>query len=236
MKEILQIQIYFSRPIILLRERGKKVKKKPIFLLEVLIALSLTAILLTFFFSFFVQSVKIEKTLDQARMAISSRNHLQTRLQSILNSLVRGSECYFYTKQFEKESSLSLVVIFDNGIDPDPLFSGTVRGRIFIDEEKNLCLVTWPLNKMKNRPWRKEILMTSVDHFEFEFLGKKIALEKGKAHSINGELAWRTSWPKGMLEIPSLIRLRVQEKETLRFAFILPSMDPFIVYPGEKVS
>lgn len=206
-------------------------------LFEILIALSLTAILLTFLFSFFVESAKIEKKLDTARMAISNRGHLQTRLQTVLTAIDRGTaEPFLYTKQFEKEKSLSLIALFDNGIDPDPSYSGSIIGRIFIDQQKNLCLATWPLDKNKNRPWRKEILLPHVESLEFEFLGKRSATEHGKKEKIRpitATLAWRSFWSITQDDIPSIIRLSVREekqKEPLRFAFILPTSEPFVTY------
>lgn len=212
-------------------------------LLELLIALTLTAVVLTFLFSFFVESARIEKKLDTARMTISNRGYLQTRLQTILSAIDSGSsEPYLYTKQFEKEKSISLITLFDNGIDPDPAYSGSIMGRIFLDEEKNLCLATWPLGNEKNRPWRKEVLLPHVKSFEFEFLGKRSASEHGKKEKIrpiNANLAWRTEWAKFQSGVPSIIRLRVTEekaKEPLQFAFILPSPEPFVTYMEKKAS
>ncbi len=206
-----------------------------------MIALSLTAILLTFLFSFFVESAKIEKKLDTARMAITNRGHLQTRLQTVLTSIDRSSmDPFFYTKQFEKEKHLSLIAIFDNGIDPDPAFSGPILGRIFLDQDKNLCLATWPLTKDKNRPWRKETLFPHVKDFEFEFLGTTSASEHGTKESsrpITAKLCWKSNWPKSVHEVPGIIRLTLVEESSdkpLRYAFILPVSEPFITYSERK--
>lgn len=205
-----------------------------------LIALALTAILLTFLFSFFVESAKIEKKLETARVAISNRSHLQTRLQTVFSAIDRSTSEIFYTKQFEKEKSVSLITIFNNGIDPDPAYSGSVTGRIFIDPEKNLCLATWPLDKSKNRPWRKEILLSHIERLEFEFLGKRSASDSGKKEKIrpiNAMFAWRELWSPSQAGIPSIIRLSVWEekqKEPLRFAFILLTSEPLVTYIGKK--
>jgi type II secretory pathway component PulJ len=203
-------------------------KKKPLILFEILIALSLTAILLTFLFSFFVESAKIEKKLDTARMAITARNHLQTRLQAILSSITHDSfQSPLYTKQFERESQPSLVAVFDNGIDPDPAYSGPILGRLFLDDDHNLTLATWPADKNKNPPWRKEVLLSNVQSFEFEFLGPTTATEHGKKEAIRpitANLCWRTQWPRSQTEIPSIIRLNIQQQKTpLHFAFLLPA-------------
>lgn len=172
-------------------------------------------------------------------MAVSARNHLQTRLQTILTTLSHDQpEGSFYTKQIAKELNSSLIAIFDNGIDPEPAFSGTCLGRIYLDEEKNLCLATWPIHAEKKRPWRKEILLSNVDRFEFEFLGKITANEHAKMEKIRPitpNLAWRSLWPKAHGEIPSMIRLNVeQDKQRVQFAFILPTKEPFITYE-EKI-
>jgi len=210
-------------------------------LLELLIALSLTAILLTFLFSFFVESAKIEKKLDTTRMAIMNRSHLQTRLQTVLTSIDRSQMApFFYTKQFDKEKTLSLIAIFDNGIDPDPAFSGSIIGRIFLDRENNLCLATWPITKGKNRPWRKEILFPKVKHFEFAFLGEKTAAEHGAKESsvpITATLAWKSAWHKNVHEVPGIIRLTLYEEtqsKPIQYAFILPITEPFITYYEKK--
>lgn len=201
-----------------------------------LIALSLTAILLTFLFSFFVESVRIEKKLDTARMAITARSHLQTRLQTVLGSLERNSfDAPLYIQQFDKEKQPSLVAIFNNGIDPDPAFSGPVLARLFIDEENNLTLATWPLEKEKTHPWRKEVLLSHVESFEFEFLGHASAAEKKeKLRPINAAYAWRTRWSQK--ETPSLIRLTLteQKQDPIHFAFILPSPEPLVIYQKRK--
>jgi hypothetical protein len=209
-------------------------KKKALILFEILIALSLTAILLTFLFSFFVEAAKIEKKLDNARKEIAMRSHLQTRLQAILSTVSPEQRPSLYTQDFPKEKSTSLIAIFDNGIDPDPAFSGAIIGRVFLDAEQNLILATWPLNRDKNAPWRKEVLLAKVESFEFEFLGSKSAAEKKeKLKEVTANLAWRTLWGRGSENTPSLVRLTVKEegqKEPLHFAFILPSVEPFVTY------
>ncbi len=215
-------------------------KKRAVILLEFLIALSLMAILLTFLFSFFVQSAKIEKKLDTTRMLVSKRSYLQIRLQSVLSSIDRSTlnPC-FYTKMFEKEKKVSLIVQFDNGIDPEPAFSGTLIGRIYLDSEKNLNLATWPLTQEKNPPWRNEILYSNIKDFEFEFLGSATDPEKNESmRAITPNFAWRTRWPKSIGAIPGIVRLTLhveKEQDPIRYALILPVSEPFITY-REKIA
>ncbi len=176
-------------------------------------------------------------------MAMTHRGHLQTRLQTILTSIDQGApDPYFYTQLFEKEKGVSLIAIFNNGIDPDPLFSGSVVGRIYLDPENNLCLALWPLTKDPPPSWRKEILLPAVKAFEFEFLGKITPPEHGvkeKSRPINAALAWKSHWSKTVREIPGVIRLTVYEegvKEPSQYAFILPVAEPFVTYTTHKAA
>ncbi|OGN63743.1 MAG: hypothetical protein A3E80_01635 [Chlamydiae bacterium RIFCSPHIGHO2_12_FULL_49_9] len=204
--------------------------------MEILIALSLTALLLTMLFSFLVDSAKIKAKLDPVRSEILSREQLQTRLQGLFSSLGKEGGS-FYTRIFPDEAGKSLLAIFDNGVDPDPLFSGSTLGKIYLDKESNLSLALWPEEKGENLPWRKEILLTNVSHFEFEFLAKKSPAsapmaKKEKTKPINPNLEWRTDWPKSLSGIPAMIRLRVDRKKdpSLLFAFHIPTIEPFITY------
>ncbi len=193
----------------------------------------MTGILLAFLFAFFVESVKVEKKLEAARTEILSRQYLQTRLESILIGIYRtAANSPFYTKQFADEKNLSLVAIFDNGIDPDPAFCGAIMGRIYIDEEQNLNLATWPLEKSPQRPWRKEVLLSQVTRFEVEFLGQKKEGQKEKTKPVNATLEWSPRWPKSRTDMPTTVRLSIWQGsgDPLQFAFLLPSPDPRVTY------
>jgi hypothetical protein len=185
-----------------------------------------------------VESTKLEKRIEAAREEIATRQNLQMRLQSIFLGLSRSfPEPVLYSKSFPDEKGLSLVAIFDQGIDPDPVFSGSVLGRIYLDEDNNLNLAIWPLGSAESASWRKEILFTNVSDFEFEFLSLKTKKEgKEKSRPINESLEWILSWSKSRSDTPSIIRLSIWKNESrvstdpLRFAFILPSAEPIVTY------
>jgi type II secretory pathway pseudopilin PulG len=204
-------------------------KKKCFLLLEILISLSLLSILLTFLFHSMAQGIKMEERVEQARTILLARQRLQTRLQDLFLTVTPEHLPPIYTLVFPDEKKASLVVYFDHGIDPNPTFSGPVLGRIYLDEESNLVLAIWPLEKEKrNRPWRKEILLRHVTHFQFEFLGQR---QKKEDVAVGNDLAWYQQWPKKRLEIPSMIRLAItQNKTKLLFAFFLTTSEPFITY------
>lgn len=177
--------------------------------------------------------IKVEEKLSFARNSLLERQHLQGRLQDLFLSITPSQLPPIYTKNFPNEKNESVVVYFDHGLDPDPLFSGEVTGRIYLDKDKNLNLAIWPLEKTeKNRPWRKEILMKGVSHFQFQFLGEK-QTKDDKAISANW--AWHKRWSKKRMEIPAMIRLSItQEDKEISFAFFLTKAEPFITYWKEK--
>ncbi len=152
----------------------------------------------------------------------------------ILSSIDQSSfGPYFYTEEADQEFGLNLQ--FDNGIDPDPSFSGTIFGKIYLGPKGQIHFTTWAKEK---GPKRDEILFLGVKNFEFEFLGSNSVLEKGKKcflRPINANLAWRSHWPKSLGSLPGIIRLKLYEegkKEPLYYAFILPVAEPFVTYAG----
>ncbi len=212
-------------------------KKRPFILFEILIGLSLLSVLLSILFSFFTSSAKLQLRLERAENDLLMRQHLQTRLQSILTSIIPPKslegQVSLYTLQADKDLDPSLIVTFDNGIDPDPAFSGAILGRIFL-KENQLCLAMWPSEKKKGEipTVRREVLMEGVTSFTFRFL----------ARNIDETIEWKREWPKEKKGgIPSLILLELwdeidknPEAPNLKLSFILPSQEPAIIYKGKK--
>src|SRR3990167_8076513 len=199
-------------------------KKKPILLLETMIALILTAILMTFLFSFFTQSAKMDKKLDAIRMAVSSLGYLQMRLQDLFLALDSSQlKSPIFTQPSEDSKRLHLYVTFDNGIDPSPEFSGIIQGKICL-EEGNLCLISWPKDAEREKPSRKEILLTDISDFSCEFFGEPMITKKAP-------LEWQQSWPANGNRQPCMIRFHVtQKKRNTQFAFPLQSGDLPIIF------
>lgn len=201
-------------------------------LFEIMVGLGLLSVLLSLLLSFFTSSAKMDQRIEKAQHALLERQHLQNRLQSVLTSIVPVEDkASLYTKAFKKDEDPNLVLYFDNGIDPDPAFSGPTLARVFLDQG-SLCLATWPRDrqKMKKGPVRQEILLHNVSSFHFRFL----------VRNIDRSIGWKNEWPqKERWEIPSIICLDIwhgidkNEQPNLNLAFILPSQEPPIIY-GEK--
>jgi hypothetical protein len=217
------------------RQFFMKRTKRAAILLELIIALGLTAILLSVLFRFFAGSVLMDQKVDGARQALYQRQHLQMRLSTILNAMVPRSSiaqpkgASFYTVE---EKLPGFVAIFDNGIDPDPLFSGPILGKVFLDTDGNLSLALWPLEKTEKKCYRKEILLPNVQKMRFQFLAKKsLQQPDSQALSINSTLEWRTNWPKNRWDLPSMIRLVIQQDgQETGFAYALPFIEPIVTY------
>ncbi len=202
-------------------------KKRPFLLLEILISLVLTALLLSCVFGFWVGSVKTEVKLCKTREEGLARAYVQTRLEQIFTGLIAGDPKGSIYTQDE-----SLVVVFNNGIDPDPSFSGPILAKIYLDEEHNLALALWPKEevKKKERIWRKEVLLRNVSQCNWEFLGEKQGIstpEKKRVavRSVNGSLEWCSNWPLSFAGIPAVVRLVIALPDTvpLHFAFRVPA-------------
>jgi type II secretory pathway pseudopilin PulG len=203
-------------------------RKKSFVLLEIIISLGLLSILLSFLFSAMASGIKVEAKIENARRILMERQHLQSRLQDLFLSIHPLYLPPIYTKTFPREKKESLIVCFDHGIDPDPSFSGPLLGRIYLDKDHNLVLCLWPIEKGKQKAWRKEILLERVSHFQFQFLGEK---QKKEDEAVTASLAWHKLWPKKRLETPSMIRLSVtQDKTNLSWAFFLSQAEPFVTY------
>lgn len=201
---------------------------------------------MTLLFRFFAESARWELRLDQARQEVLARQYAQTRLQTVFEGIDRSRQAPAFYTETSEEKEKSLRAVFNQGIDPDPAYSGSVEGKIFLDREGRLCLAMRPLvteggtegeflddPKQKKR---KEILFTGVREFSFEFLGKTKdfdPLKKEIAKPLNGELEWRSSWPKTARELPTMVRLTLRKKEKsepVRFAFLLFAPGPIPTY------
>lgn len=179
-----------------------------------------------------VQLPIAEKKMETMRQEIFTRQYLQSRLGNVFSSIVPMKNLPFeiqkkhteiYSLRFPQEKSASVIILYDNGIDPEPSFSGPVIGRIFL-EKGVLKLTTWPLNDRKN--CRNESLFSNVDSYNFQFFAKD--LEKGN-------YSWVDFLEKRKKKIPPMVKLQILTKnqENLEFAFSLPLSNATICFPKD---
>jgi len=197
--------------------------KKPFLLFEILVALSLMGMLLTFLFSFLMQSVRVEKKIQTIRERLLERQHAHICLQDVFTSLSpQGSHCPLSTFYDLKERREGLSLYFDHGVDPDPLFGGLLEGMVILDEKNLLSLIYGPIPLDLKGAWRKETLFSRVSSVSFQFLVSDDLLDVSRP--LRGQYRWKAEWSREESKIPSLVRMVVttKDKETLRFAFRLP--------------
>lgn len=127
------------------------------------------------------------------------------RLEGLFSSIVPP-----YLLYTEHEA---LIVVFDNGIDPDPLFSGPVVGKLMLNEFRELTLSIQPVSTETGQKGstRKEILFQGGAELSF-FTGT----------------GWVADWSKKNKQLPLMIRLRLANRENL--AFFLPVYEPMATY------
>ncbi|MEN9654215.1 MAG: hypothetical protein RL235_327, partial [Chlamydiota bacterium] len=98
-------------------------------LIEVLIALTLMSVLLALLFSVITSQLKIHVLMSRAKAKAIEWQQVQLRIQDA----ILGIDGFLYTARLSDEKQPSLIFRFDNGIDPDPAFSGVVQGRLYVD-------------------------------------------------------------------------------------------------------
>lgn len=164
--------------------------KRAFTLIEVMIGLSLSAVLLAFLFQFYTTLSKSHLELAKSKEEVLSAQRVQLRLDQVFGAVSQS----FYTEKG------ALIFNFDNGIDPDPHFCGPVTGMLYLDEKEQLSLVTWSHLKEP----RKEILVPKVTSYRLSFFDQ---IDKK---------TWVSQWKK---EVPVMTKLVVNEKTFLFFPF-----------------
>ncbi len=110
-------------------------KRRSLTLLEVMIAFSLTAILLSFLFSQFQKMSFASMETQRVQEIFFSRHLLQTRLAQVFAAVVTDDkEPSFY---FDERK---LYFHFDHGVDPEPALCNEVGACLFVNSDKNLVL------------------------------------------------------------------------------------------------
>lgn len=203
--------------------------KRMFSLIEVLIALGLAGLLLTVLFQFLISNTRFQKSIEKAQASLREQQRLSERIESLLLSLdFEGPVPVLYTKQMEGANETSLIARFNAGIDPDPAYSGANLGCFVLDQQHRFCFIQWPRDK---EGFRAEVLAEHIADIEWEFLGTNF-ISDPRAIAINEKWSWMKQWPKAMVGIPPIVRLRLwkepkkNREADLKLAFILPDQEP----------
>ncbi len=168
----------------------KKKMKRPFTLIEVMIGLSLSAIVLAFLFQFYTTLSRSHLELAKSKEEVLSAQRVQLRLNQVFGAV---SDPFYVEKG-------ALILNFDNGIDPDQNFCGPVTGMLYVDEKQQLSLVTW--SHLKEA--RKEVLVPNVSTYALKFFDQ---IDKK---------TWVSQWKK---DVPVMTKLVVNDKTFVFFPF-----------------
>ncbi len=173
-------------------------KKRPFTLIELMIGLALSAILLGFLFHFYTTLSTAHIDLAKNKEGVLSKQRVQLRLNQVLSL---ASEP-FYVKEG------ALIFKYDNGIDPHPQFCGPLTGMLYVNEKKQLSLVTWS----KEKEPRKEVLFPNVSSYAMSFFDP---IEKK---------TWTSHWEK---KLPAMTKLAINDFTLL---FFMPDSTEILHY------
>jgi hypothetical protein len=133
--------------------------------MEVMIGLSLLSLILGMIFSTLHQETVLQHRIHKMQQETLSKMDLQQRLDKIFSNISPPDPISNHRSMYSSDSHESLFVFFDNGIDPDPIFSGIVQGLINLDKT-NLVLHYY----VDDEPARTMILKENVQSLAFEFM------------------------------------------------------------------
>jgi type II secretory pathway pseudopilin PulG len=238
-------------------EMKKTKKKRPLVLIEVLIAISLLALLSAFLFMALRQTMAWSHLNEEASRneeVISNAHQLLARvfsgavIEETQNVKDEEDQRFFFTV----DSPTSLVFTFNNGVDRDPKFSNVVLGKIYLDHHHHLCLAIWPLpNRWKSfspDQVRHVILLDHISSLQFSFYHppqstppivqpQEIQTGKMKKNPLPGE---QNVWLQDYQQLPSIVKLIVvanhtKSPEKVVFSYLLPSTEKTIFIADEGI-
>lgn len=226
--------------------KTSKKKIRLVTLLELLIAMTLTSLILMALTFFYQQVTIIGIEADKVREEGFHIRYMESRLMEILTKVVanndKSGEFVFFSLENDAlglTGSQGLVFTFDNGVCFDRLFSNYVFGRLLLDTKGNLLLFYWPtFKRLKNKnieiPVKKEILLTGVESLTFEFFVPPLKSKENNKGELT-PLTWhRQLWLQEFNIIPIMVKMVITISETHDkqvFVFPLAKNKAHIIYP-----
>jgi type II secretory pathway pseudopilin PulG len=200
-----------------MRKTTRKKHKFSLTLIEVMIALVLTGILMSFlwqaYFGLQKQLYKIEEKKAESLASVA----FQERVSKLI-SWVSKEDPLLYTVENRHEPKM-LIFKAEMPVDPDPDFSGPLLCGLYLSENSELCITEWASEDKV----RSEVLMEKVSSFDTYFYEEK-------------KKTWQPSWPENSKSMPVMIRCKVSKGSTTSEYYFFPSqhLGP-IIYPKPKV-
>ncbi len=191
-------------------------KRQSLTLLEVMIALSLAAVILSSLMTFYHQVSKKRIAAQELKRTILPIELMRQRLIHLFAGAAAAEMPSFKTGNHPSAVGEVLLFSYDNGVDLNPLFCGDVKGMLYVNPRHQLCLVSWA----PNGEARQEIFLENVGQFSFSFFDAEDA-------------RWKHEWKKGP-PFPPFFKISwayvKQPKEMLECAFFFTQPDAKITY------
>lgn len=203
-----------------------RLRKQFFTLIEVIISLGLTLMILTVLLGAYFQAEKSSVLWQNREKETFPERYLQHRLAEVFQTIgkVDQTETFFFTLDhgpFTLPGTPSLVFTYNNGTVMDPALSGQVLGRLYVNKDRDLSLVTftdresWIQDLLP--PLHREVLLKDVQSLQFEFF--QIAPDKEASFRKDG-------WPKDLKYAPGAIKLtyKTTESPETKLIFTIPQV------------
>src|SRR5579871_2796 len=142
-------------------------KKHSLTLLEVIIAIALLGFLLTGLFRSLHQGLKKNIEAKALKQKVLQLELFQQRLKNLFSHL-DGKSGLLLQKHPDAKGQ-ALFVSYCQDVDPDFEMCGTLQGMLFLNKQKELCLVSWS----EKEKGRLEVLLDKVDAFRCQLFDPK---------------------------------------------------------------
>lgn len=225
-------------------------------LIEVLIAMTLTILVLTTLMFFYQQVSHINLDIDKVQAEHFNLRYVENRLSEVLpraiNEKDKRKDFVFFSLNDEgigKGGSQSLIFTFDNEVSLDKIFSNHVIGRLYLDKDGRLILAYWPspkrLEGVNPIPMKKEILFEGAESLAFEFFippdksGEAKLSKPSESPTPEPKGDWRRQlWSKDFNRLPAMVKVLIGVKEgkeknvngTITFVFPLVNVLNPVIY------
>jgi len=179
-------------------------KRRSFSLLEILISISIAAILFGVLFSKVRDFVFLRKEIGSAEQECFERQALQIRLEDLFSNLTATEkEGEFSAPFYYKDQKIYFQAVRE--IDIDPSFAAKLSYTLWLDPQtKTLSLSC----KTPDGSERKEILSSGVHNCSFRFFSEK-------------EAKWEDLWPQNSKKSPSFVQI-ICKKKTGEIEYLIP--------------
>ncbi|MCB1116176.1 MAG: hypothetical protein KDK71_06870 [Chlamydiia bacterium] len=183
--------------------------------MEMMIGLSILSLVLGMIFSTLYQETVLNRRIEKLERETMSKIEIQQRLDKIFANVVPIDPTSKNRPLYSSESRRSVFFYFDNGIDPDPTYSGIIKGSIGLDGT-DFVLRLYEDDKA-DKPSRLTKLRDNIKSIQFEFL----------LSSPSG-LATIPIWDKAINFAPLYVKMILNQDEEYVF-WVNHEPEPFLL-------